>query len=95
MPRALIVGGTGLIGRALARRLLAAGRQVDLTGRNPAHLPADIAATGGKFVAADRDAPDQLLAALGDGADLLVDCICSPPMTRDGCCHWCATPARP
>jgi len=76
MPRALIVGGTGLIGRATARRLLAAGWQVDLTGRNPAHLPAEIAAAGGRFVAADRDDSRQLLAAFGDGADLLVDCIC-------------------
>jgi nucleoside-diphosphate-sugar epimerase len=76
MPRALIVGGTGPIGRAAARRLLASGWQVDLTGRNPAHLPADIAAAGGRFVAADRDDADQLVAALGDGADLLVDCIC-------------------
>jgi nucleoside-diphosphate-sugar epimerase len=76
MPRALIVGGTGLIGRATARRLLAAGWHVDLTGRDPAHLPADIAAAGGTFVAADRDDSDQLLTALGGGADLLVDCIC-------------------
>ncbi len=76
MPRALIVGGTGLIGRATARRLLAAGWRVDLTGRNPAHLPVDIADAGGRFVAANRDDSDQLFAALGDGADLLVDCIC-------------------
>ena len=76
MPRALIVGGTGQVGRATARRLLAAGWRVDLTGRNPAHLPADVAAAGGRFVAAARDDADQLLAALGDGADLLVDCIC-------------------
>jgi nucleoside-diphosphate-sugar epimerase len=76
VPRALIVGGTGLIGRAIASRLLAAGWQVDLTGRNPAHLPVDVAAAGGVFVAVERDDPDQLLAALGDGADLLVDCIC-------------------
>jgi nucleoside-diphosphate-sugar epimerase len=52
VPRALIVGGTGSIGRATARRLLAAGWHVDLTGRNPARLPADIAAAGGRFVAA-------------------------------------------
>lgn len=76
MPRALIVGGTGLIGRAAARRLLAAGWRVDLTGRNPAHLPADIADAGGRFVATDRDHPAQLLVALGVGADLLVDCLC-------------------
>jgi nucleoside-diphosphate-sugar epimerase len=76
MPRALIVGGTGLVGRAAARRLLTAGWQVDLTGRDPAHLPADISAAGGTFIAADRGDPGQLLAAFGDGADLLVDCIC-------------------
>lgn len=76
VPRALIVGGTGPIGRAAARRLLAAGWDVDLTGRNPAHLPADIAAAGGTFVSAERDDSEQLLAALGGGADLLVDCIC-------------------
>jgi NAD(P)-dependent dehydrogenase (short-subunit alcohol dehydrogenase family) len=35
MPRALILGGTGAIGRATARRLLTAGWRVDLTGRNP------------------------------------------------------------
>jgi nucleoside-diphosphate-sugar epimerase len=76
MPRALVVGGTGLIGRAVARRLLSSGWQVDLTGRNPAHLPADIADAGGRFVAADRRDTAQLLSVLGDGADLLVDCIC-------------------
>ena len=76
MPRALIIGGTGQIGRATAGRLLAAGWQVDLTGREPAHMPAEIAAAGGRFVVADRDDSEQLLGALGDGADLLVDCIC-------------------
>jgi nucleoside-diphosphate-sugar epimerase len=76
MHRALIVGGTGLIGRATASRLLAAGWHVDLTGRNPSHLPPEIAAAGGVFIAADRDDSDQLLTALGEGADLLVDCIC-------------------
>lgn len=76
MPRALVVGGTGLIGRATARRLLAAGWHVDLTGRNPAHLPADVAAAGGTFIPADRHDSGQLLTALGGGADLLVDCIC-------------------
>jgi nucleoside-diphosphate-sugar epimerase len=76
VPRALIVGGTGLIGRATARRLLAAGWQVDLTGRDPEHLPVEVAAAGGRFVAAERDDTVALLAALGGGADLLVDCLC-------------------
>jgi nucleoside-diphosphate-sugar epimerase len=76
MPRALILGGTGPIGRATAHRLLAAGWQAGLTGRNPARLPAAIAAAGGTFIRADRGDPGQLHAAFGDGADLLVDCIC-------------------
>ena len=71
MPRALILGGTGLVGRATARRLLAAGWDVDVTGRDPAHLPAG----GGRFVPADRGDGSALAAALGEGADLLVDCI--------------------
>ena len=76
MPRALILGGTGAIGGATARRLLAAGWQVDLTGRDPAHLAPDIAAAGGRFITADRGDDEQLEAAFGSGADLLLDCIC-------------------
>lgn len=76
MPRALILGGTGQIGRATAVRLLAAGWEVDLTGRDPTHMPAEIAAAGGTFVTADRHDPEQMVVAMGDGADLLVDCIC-------------------
>jgi nucleoside-diphosphate-sugar epimerase len=76
MPRALIVGGNGQIGGATARRLLASGWQVSLTGRDPAHVSKDIAAAGGEFIAVDRDDPVQLAAAFGGGADLLVDCIC-------------------
>ncbi|MFI1093343.1 NAD-dependent epimerase/dehydratase family protein [Streptomyces sp. NPDC020917] len=76
MPRALILGGTGLIGRAAALRLLDAGWQVDVTGRDPARMPHEIAAAGARFVAADRGEERQLRAAMGDGADLLVDCLC-------------------
>ena len=76
MPRALILGGTGLIGRAAALRLLDAGWHVDVTGRDPARMPPEIAAAGARFVAAERGDEKQLRAALGEGADLLVDCIC-------------------
>ena len=75
MKRALIVGGTGLVGRATARRLLASGWRVDVTGRDAARLPDDVAAAGGRFLAAERRDGDQLRAALGGGPDLLVDCI--------------------
>lgn len=72
MARALVLGGTGMIGGATARRLVAAGWDVDVTGRDPAHHTV----AGARFVAADRHSPEALRAALGDGADLLVDCIC-------------------
>ena len=76
MPHALVIGGTGLVGRAVARRLLAGGWTVRLTGRDRTHIPADVAAAGAHFARADRDDAAALAAAAGDGADLLVDCIC-------------------
>ena len=83
MPRALIVGGTGLIGRATARRLLAAGWQVDLTGRDPAHLPADIAASGGTFVAGRARRPGSApRALLATAPTCSSTASATPPMTR-------------
>jgi nucleoside-diphosphate-sugar epimerase len=76
VSRALVLGGSGLIGRAIAQRMLAAGWQVDVTGRDAARMPAGLAAAGARFVAADRHDQAQLQAAFGDGADLLVDCVC-------------------
>jgi nucleoside-diphosphate-sugar epimerase len=73
MPRALVLGGTGMIGRATARRLLASGWDVDVTGRDPARMPAELA--DARFVAADRHDARRLAAAFAGGADLLVDCI--------------------
>jgi len=70
--RALILGGTGLVGRAAARRLLAAGWQVDVTGRDPTRN----AVADARFVLADRGNADELRSAVGGGVDLLVDCIC-------------------
>jgi nucleoside-diphosphate-sugar epimerase len=76
VSRALVLGGSGLIGRAIAERMLKAGWQVDVTGRDAARMPADLAAEGARFIAADRHDQAQLQAAFGDGADLLVDCVC-------------------
>jgi nucleoside-diphosphate-sugar epimerase len=76
MRRALVLGGTGAIGRATARRLLTAGWQVDLTGRDPSRLPHDIAAAGARFVPLERGDQAQPAAAFAGGADLLVDCVC-------------------
>jgi len=76
MSRALVIGGTGVIGRATALRLLEAGWEVDVTGRDRGHMPAAVAEAGGRFVPAGRDDDRGLARALGDGADLVVDCIC-------------------
>lgn len=65
-----------MIGRATARRLVRAGWQVDVTGRDPARMPADLTEAGARFIPADRADPAALRQALGAGVDLLVDCIC-------------------
>ena len=70
MRRALVIGGTGAIGGAIARHLLADGWAVDVTARRAGREPA-----GAGFFAADRDDGAALRRAYGDGADLLVDCI--------------------
>jgi nucleoside-diphosphate-sugar epimerase len=71
--RALVLGGTGAIGLATARRLAARGWDVDVTGHDPRKLPAG---AGARFVASERRDARALRAAYGDGADLLVDCVC-------------------
>ncbi|HJP80221.1 MAG TPA: NAD-dependent epimerase/dehydratase family protein [Pseudonocardiaceae bacterium] len=76
MPRALLIGGTGQIGTATAHRLLQHGWTVHLTGRDPANMPTDLTEAGATFTTAHRDNPSQLADALGDGADLLLDCLC-------------------
>ena len=69
--RALILGGTGAIGRATAEQLLAAGWEVDVTGREAARMSPALAAAGVGFHTAE-EAPR----ALGTGVDLLVDAAC-------------------
>jgi nucleoside-diphosphate-sugar epimerase len=71
MPRAFILGGTGAIGTATARRLLAAGWDIDVTGCDAARMPARLTVAGARFVAADRTRD-----AFGAGAGLLVHCRC-------------------
>jgi nucleoside-diphosphate-sugar epimerase len=72
----LVLGGTGVLGIAVARRLLVAGWEVELAGREQGHVPMELADAGARFVLAERSDADQLQSALGKGADLLVDCLC-------------------
>ena len=75
MRRALVLGGTGLVGRAIALRLARAGWHVDVTGRDAANMPDDLRAAGVEFIRADSHDASQVAAAFGCGADLLVDCV--------------------
>jgi nucleoside-diphosphate-sugar epimerase len=74
--RAFIIGGTGLVGRAISRRLLSAGWDDDVVARHAAGLPTDLAAAGVHVHPGDRADSAALAVAFGAGADLLVDCIC-------------------
>lgn len=76
MKRAVILGGTGVLGRAIAWRLISSGWTVDITGRTQRKMPADLAAAGARFIAAERRDAAALAGAIGAGADLLVDAAC-------------------
>ena len=74
--RAFVIGGSGVVGRVISRRLLAAGWDVDVVGRDAENMPRDIAAAGARFHQLDRSDDAALRSAFGGGADLLVDCLC-------------------
>lgn len=74
MPRALLIGGTGQIGRAAARALAQDGWEVVAVSRSGT-LPDGLAELGVEAVAADRDDDEQLRGALGEGTDVVVDVV--------------------
>jgi nucleoside-diphosphate-sugar epimerase len=76
MSRAVVLGGTGLVGRAVALRLARGGWRVDVTGRNVLNMPNELVAADVSFVRADSRDASEVAAAFGAGADLLVDCVC-------------------
>jgi nucleoside-diphosphate-sugar epimerase len=74
VPRAVLIGGTGMIGRAAARALAADGWEVVAVSRSGA-LPEGLAELGVESVVADRDDDAQLRAALGEGAEVVLDTV--------------------
>ena len=74
MPRAVLIGGTGLIGRAAARALAEDGWDVVAVSRSGT-LPEGLAELGVESVAADRADDKQLRAALGAGAEVVYDSV--------------------
>lgn len=73
--RAVILGGTGAIGGAVAARLAAAGWSVDVTGRDPGLMPQELVLAGVRFHQIDRSEVRAIERLVGDGADLLVDLV--------------------
>jgi nucleoside-diphosphate-sugar epimerase len=74
VARAVLVGGTGMIGRAAARALVADGWEVVAVSRTGA-LPEGLAELGVEAAVADRADDAQLRAAIGSGADVLLDTV--------------------
>lgn len=74
--RAVVIGGTGQVGQAIAGRLHDAGWRVVVVARGLAPLPTELRVDGVIVRRADRTDPDALAAAIGDGTRLLVDCAC-------------------
>jgi nucleoside-diphosphate-sugar epimerase len=72
---AVVVGATGQIGRVAVRRLAEDGWQVTAVSRTPESGPGWPAALGVRSVHLDREEPDALATALGDGCELLVDVV--------------------
>ncbi len=70
MAVAFVLGGTGQIGRAVARRLAEAGWDVTAASRGLRPVDAEV-----RHVRLDRTQAGSLAAALGDGVDVLVDVI--------------------
>jgi uncharacterized protein YbjT (DUF2867 family) len=69
-----LAGGSGFIGRAIARRLVAGGIHVRVLTRNPESARARLNLPGVEFVSADIGNPASLLQALGE-ANAIVDAI--------------------
>jgi nucleoside-diphosphate-sugar epimerase len=74
VPRAVLIGGTGLIGRAAARALATDGWEVVAVSRTGT-LPEGLAELGVQPIAADRADDTQLRAAIGTGADVVYDSV--------------------
>jgi nucleoside-diphosphate-sugar epimerase len=70
---ALIIGGTGLLGRGIAREFLGAGKRLALLTRGQTPVPAGLEDC--EFLHADREKPGEMEKVLGQRTfDVVVDC---------------------
>ncbi|HTA07847.1 MAG TPA: NAD-dependent epimerase/dehydratase family protein [Streptosporangiaceae bacterium] len=75
MPRAIVLGGSGLVGSAAALRLVCSGWDVTSSGRTANRFPPELRDAGVRFAQSDRYAAEDLEDLLHDGADVVVDCL--------------------
>jgi nucleoside-diphosphate-sugar epimerase len=73
--RAFILGGTGQIGRAVARNLLDQGWRVVVAHRGRRSPPPELVEGGASVCILGREQPGDLAHALADGADALIDIV--------------------
>lgn len=73
--RAFVLGGTGQIGRAVARRLAEAGWDVVAGSRGANPSPPEFGELGVRSARVDRAKTEELMEALGADTDVLVDIV--------------------
>lgn len=73
--KAVVLGVSGMTGRAVAAALAEAGHEVVGTGRSQDRFPPALRERGVAFSRSDRDDPAQVRAALAGGADVIVDVV--------------------
>jgi nucleoside-diphosphate-sugar epimerase len=81
--QAFILGGTGQIGRAVARNLLDQGWRVVVAHRGRCPLPPELVERGARVSILDREQPGELAQALTDGADVLIDTVAFTQLHAD------------
>ena len=75
VPKMIVLGGTGQVGRAIAVRLAGEGWHVVCSGRSRARFPAELRDARVEFAESDRYDADDLQQLLTPGADVVVDCV--------------------
>jgi RimJ/RimL family protein N-acetyltransferase/nucleoside-diphosphate-sugar epimerase len=75
MPRGIVLGGNGQVGSAAALALARAGWQVTSTGQKQTRFPPGLRDAGVRFSRSDRYNAEDLRQLLGEGADVVVDCV--------------------
>lgn len=80
---AFILGGTGQIGRAVARNLLDHGWRVIVAHRGQRPPPPELVEAGARVAVLDREQPGELAHALADGADALIDTVAFTQLHAD------------